>query len=723
MKDPKDILKEKQIEIPKGLAPEEIKKKLDDMDEAERLKRAAGEDVPLWEKQKPSFWVRNKRFLYPAAAAACVFIIFSLGMAAGRRGERNAASDVAMTDEAFEMASVETADEEPADVLQSDDKRVEEMDESAGEEASREKSFDKTTGETDYESAYAYFEKLKEERMQLQLAINEMDMGRTEEAEDISAEAEESAAVSSAKQAGAANESALAANVGAAAGSAEEEFFTDTNERTEGVQQGDIVKTDGKYIYVYEEQTEHIRIYKAEKGETSEVGGLPVSPNLVRGTEMYVSGDWLVLVGDDHGFNDAPGEYQTQIYVYDISEPENADFAYQLTQDGEYVSSRLTEGYLYTFSSKAPQLEQLDKKRPMTYVPEAGNRLLYSDELCIEQDCHVDRYMLVTSMALGEEDFTDRAGILAGSQTLYVSDSDIYMADRVYNWEQFYYGEDTRIVRLSYREGEIQKEATGRVPGFLLNDYCLDEQNGDLRLVVTYTDEGGRFNALYVLDKELKRVGVIKKLAEGETIRSARFMGDTAYFVTFRQTDPLFAVDLSKRDDPRIIGYLKIPGFSAYLHPLGDDLLLGVGYATSENGWEESLKLSVFDISDPADIRELDTEVIEEYRQASVLKDSRAFMYAPDDDSFGFAISDLNYEDGFMPEDAYLVYRYEKGSGFELKLFHEIEGAYGSGAMMDTRGVVIGDYLYVVTAGSGITSFDRKEYNVYQKNRGQNWEY
>ena len=235
-------------------------------------------------------------------------------------------------------------------------------------------------------------------------------------------------------------------------------------------------------------------------------------------------------------------------------------------------------------------------------------------------------------MDIAKGKYIDKKAVLAGSDTMYVSTDNIYLTDHNFSWSSFTYGEDTDILKISYDKGELEYEAKGSFPGYLNDDYSIDEYNGYIRLVTTYRDANyTQYNALYVYDTDLNKVSVIKNMAEGETIRSARFMGDTAYFVTFRNTDPLFAVDLSDPENPEITDYLKIPGFSAYLHPYGDNKLLGIGYDTDDTGWINCIKLSMFDISDPYNIEEEDTEVLYNYQQAGVLNDRRALMFNSED--------------------------------------------------------------------------------------------
>ena len=153
----------------------------------------------------------------------------------------------------------------------------------------------------------------------------------------------------------------------------------------------------------------------------------------------------------------------------------------------------------------------------------------------------------------------------------------------------------------------------------------------------------------------------IRPLASGETIRSARFLGDTGYFVTFRQTDPLFRVDLSDPASPKITGELKISGFSSYLHFYGENLLLGIGYEANETTGETTgIKLSMFDLSDPDEIREVNRIVIPGITWAPAIDDYKSILVDAEKNLIGF------YCDG-----RYLVYSYDSENGFDRMLVYD----------------------------------------------------
>ena len=193
-------------------------------------------------------------------------------------------------------------------------------------------------------------------------------------------------------------------------------------------------------------------------------------------------------------------------------------------------------------------------------------------------------------------------------------------------------------------------------------------------------------NSVYILDKDLKETGSIKNLAKDERVYSARFMGDVGYFVTFKETDPLFSVDLSDPENPKIMGELKIPGFSDYLHPYGKDKLLGIGMNVDEKTMStDGVKLTMFDISDPENVKEEQTYVIENVYYTDVAYDYKAALVDTEKNLIGFAADSEGGRE-------YYTFSYDEKQGFTCTMHEEING----NNMRITRGVYIEDTLYVV---------------------------
>ena len=332
-------------------------------------------------------------------------------------------------------------------------------------------------------------------------------------------------------------------------------------------------------------------------------------------------------------------------------------------------------------------------------------------------------YLVLVSIDLSRpSSLSDSRAILAGSSTYYVSPQNIYVAwyQPVYEIEPQGAGkvkDMTRLLRFSYRKGRFYAQAEGAVSGRLDSSFSMDEYKGMLRLVSTVQEydakeiiddrTGERLgydygaatetSGLYILDLSLDIKGKIEGLAEGEMIRSARFLGDTGYFVTFRQTDPLFAADLSDPDQPRILGELKVSGFSEYLHFYGENELLGLGMEADEaTGREQGMKLSMFDLTDPADLKEAARYSLKEYDYSEALWDHRAMLIDPEENIIGF--------EARGDKEKYLVFSYRDGAfARELEIDICIKDQGGSRA----RGTFIGDRFYLLFGNGAARAYDR----------------
>ena len=206
-------------------------------------------------------------------------------------------------------------------------------------------------------------------------------------------------------------------------------------------------------------------------------------------------------------------------------------------------------------------------------------------------------------------------------------------------------------------------------------------------------------NSVYVLDEELETIGSIENLAEDERIYSARFMGDTGYFVTFRETDPLFSVDLSDPKNPKIVGELKIPGFSDYLHFYGNNRLLGIGMNVDEKTMTtDGVKITMFDISDKTDVKEEDTYVLKNVYSTDVSYDYKAALVDWEKNLIGFA----GYTQGGQ---RYFLFEYDDEKGFVCNLEEDING----NGMRNPRGIYIEETLYVIQ-GNIIEAYSLKDY-------------
>lgn len=209
---------------------------------------------------------------------------------------------------------------------------------------------------------------------------------------------------------------------------------------------------------------------------------------------------------------------------------------------------------------------------------------------------------------------------------------------------------------------------------------------------------------MYVLDEELKTAGKLTGLAKGERIYAARFIGKTGYFVTYRNTDPLFTVDFSDPQHPEIIGELKVTGFSDYLHFWGDDRLLGIGLETDpESGETIGVKLSMFDISDPSDVKEEAKLILEDMQDSRALQDYKSVLVNKEKNMIALTVE--NYRNTYRED--FRVFSYQNGK-FASKIQRQLAAGYDAGRDICWRSLFAGDMLYLASAGKTI-AFDMRK--------------
>jgi uncharacterized secreted protein with C-terminal beta-propeller domain len=222
---------------------------------------------------------------------------------------------------------------------------------------------------------------------------------------------------------------------------------------------------------------------------------------------------------------------------------------------------------------------------------------------------------------------TNMTVLMGGASTMYVSTDNIYVTYPT--WDNG--GQYTSIYRVRVEGTQLTFEAKGSVPGQLLNQYSMDEYNGHFRVATNWRKES-QMNNVYVLNMSMAIVGKLEGLARNENLHSVRFMGDKCYLVTFQKVDPLFVIDVSQPTNPRVLGELKIPGYSDYLHPYDDTNLIGVGKETvaaeDDRAFYQGLKLSLFDVSNVNNPTQLAKYVIGDRGTDSLaLTEPKAFLF------------------------------------------------------------------------------------------------
>lgn len=473
--------------------------------------------------------------------------------------------------------------------------------------------------------------------------------------------------------------------------------YSKTNLQEAGVDEADIIKTDGKYLYVMK-ATGSVRMIRAE-GKTLEVEGTIMLEALNETPqEMYVDGDILNLIvtgsrttldSDDtqEDTYTANTENYTKIYTYDISDRSVPQLRGTVKQKGTYSTSRKNGDVIYLFTQFYPQIN--DVSQIDTYIPAVNGARLESGDIYLPEYQDTSSYLVVSSVSNRRPDeVIDKKAIVSAADNFYVSNDNIYIANA--NW-----GSDatmTQILKFSCQKGKIRAKGAADLKGFLNDSFSMNEYNGYLRIVLTDYSGDTQTNALYVLDDALEVCGSITDIAEGEEIRSARFLGDTGYFVTFKETDPLFSVDLSNPADPKVLGELKITGFSSYLHFYGENKLLGVGNEVDpETGAYTGIKLAMFDVSDPSNVKQLHKFVIKDTYDCPLFYDYKAAMIDTEKNVFGF-----------MCDSSYMIFRYDEGKGFENVFTENLGNSYYGSSYNGTQGIrgcFIDNSFYLIGGG------------------------
>ncbi|PWJ49123.1 beta-propeller domain-containing protein [Faecalicatena contorta] len=491
--------------------------------------------------------------------------------------------------------------------------------------------------------------------------------------------------------------------------------YSDTNIREEGVGEGDIVKTDGKNLYILNGQ--RIQIVSIEKQEMKQMATIRLEDDQYI-SEVYVKDEKLILVYTKTEYEDGKegygGTYKqyTVAETYDVSDTSKPKSIGKITQSGSFYTMRVSGDDVYILSNFYADTAA-GRTDIGAYIPQVQGKEIDSKNILLPQYVRGNQYTVISTFSLkdpGEK--KDNKAVFGNAGLVYVSKNNIYVCEAYYNSAESDVTQ-TCIRKVAYKDGKLEAVGQTRINGTLNDSFSIDEYKGNLRLVTTVssTGNGSGFpivlfneiapaenstkkdtNSLYILDEKLNETGKIEGLAEDERVYSARFMGDTGYFVTFKQVDPLFSVDLSNPKKPKIIGELKIPGFSDYLHPYGEGLLLGVGMDVDKTGtMTQGVKLSMFDISNPKDVKEVQKYILEDSYSTDISYNYKAALVSTDRNLIGFSA----YGQG----QSYYLFSYDKENGFK-NIFERELGGYS-----EARGIYSGNTFYIV-AGNTVESYN-----------------
>ncbi|MGI8384996.1 beta-propeller domain-containing protein [Robertmurraya sp. P23] len=479
-----------------------------------------------------------------------------------------------------------------------------------------------------------------------------------------------------------------------------------TNVQVQGIDEADIVKTDGEYIYQVVDG--RVNIISAKSAEKMEHMASIQFQQSFSPSQLFLDKGQLLIIGYSYEPKAvgkkiaadslyAPMNEMTSALVYDVKDPTKPTLEREISLEGYLSSARKIGSKVYLIANHFPQYWLLEDGDGVDLRPR------YSDSVNKEEATSASYDEIQYIPGSKEANFTTIAAFdlaepsqeakittyLGSGGQLYMSKENLYLA--LTNWRSAEerkeaFTPSTMIYKFGINQLDVTYQGNTEVVGTVLNQFSMDEHNGYFRVATTEGDSWDESkpskNHLIVFDKDLKQVGALSDLAKGERIYSARFMGDRIYIVTFKETDPLFVIDASEPSNPTILGELKIPGFSNYLHPYDENHIIGFGYdtklVTMEGDKEprvltEGVKLSLFDITDVSNPKEKFTEIIGGRGTYSPLNyDHKALLYNRGNGLFAFPINVYEsvkgneYEQKFIFQGAY-VYNVSVDKGFSLK--------------------------------------------------------
>ena len=531
--------------------------------------------------------------------------------------------------------------------------------------------------------------------------------------------------------------------------------YSETNVQVEGVDEPDIVKTDGNYLYLVTSSSVIIvQAYPPEQAVI--VATIPLVENATI-SNLFVNQDRLILLGTSWEYPSYNGGYReyywwggtstTLIHIYDISQRDNPTIYQEIEVDGWYVDARMIDDYVYVVSTESSyDVYYVLEDNTTLNIPQIrvdGETANISAESIHYVDIpeRLDTMTHILSVDLDTKEITQESYLLGSSHTMYMSADNLFLVYTKYTYDYPLFrgggNEDTTIIhKIAIDQGDISYTAQGEVPGRILNQFSMDEYDGFFRIATTighsWSSDTQSTNNIYILDEALQRISEIEDIAPGEEIYSARFMGERAYLVTFKKIDPFFTIDLSDPYHPEILGKLKIPGYSDYLQPYDEDHIIGIGKETVEPleeeqewrnidfAWYQGLKIALFDVSDFDNPQEIAKVVIgDRGTDSPALSDHKAFLFDKEKELLVIPVSLYTIDDEIKQQQgnytgsmygeytfqgAY-VYNLNLEDGFTLqgRVTHMDEddmlksGFYPEYASSIMRSLYIEDYLYTIS--------------------------
>lgn len=528
--------------------------------------------------------------------------------------------------------------------------------------------------------------------------------------------------------------------------SKESEYST-TNIQVENVDEADIVKTDGEYIYSITD--EEVIITKVLEDGNVEI--ISKITNIGTPEDILLNDNKIIVISDNYN---SPIN-KTQIDVFDIADRALPKKIKQINTSFDYYTSRMIDNNIYIFSTGKLEIQEDNKIKSIYSCDNKDMDLPYNKISYIKENIS-SKMTSVLSFDLNNLNDIEFNGMMMDLDNAYISENNIYIVEEKYEGksgnsspqirdmfgykgifglfdnenENNSYGNYTTIYKFGINGKDINYLAKVKEKGATLNQFSMDEYEGNLRITL---NDSNVENKLCVFDGNLKKIGEINGIAPGEKIYSTRFINERAYMVTYKTIDPLFVIDLSDPTTPKILGELKIPGYSTYLHPYDENHIIGIGNdtkttvtrnsqgkVTSERTTITGMKMALFDVTDVNNPKELySTKIGDSRTYSSILDNHKALLFSKEKGLLAIPINNyssninvtVNSDDvtsnnvtssmkSKKTQSGYLVYNINLENGFEQKgmITHDTKNTYSYYySNQDVRGIYINDILYTIS--------------------------
>ena len=480
--------------------------------------------------------------------------------------------------------------------------------------------------------------------------------------------------------------------------------YSKTNTQVQGVDEADIVKTDGTYIYYL--TNEKLTIINTENASQMKEMSTIKFDETFTPEEIFLNNDKIIVIGKRYEYDKTERKigidedflypnYMDKTYtsakLYNVKDKTNPTLERTVEVEGDYLTARMIGSNVYIASNKYMYYAYICNTYKSTELNEDDFKPHYLDTATsnetksINFDCiyyipefEDTNYLNIVAFNITNNQEANVESYLGAGEEIYASKENLYVTKTKYDYERKNKTSiTTEIYKFNLTNANCTFAKAGDVPGSVLNQFSMDECNGYFRIATTDStswNSESNTNNLYVLNENLETIGKIEGLAKGERIYSVRFMGNRAYMVTFVETDPLFVIDLSNPTTPTVLGELKIPGYSKYLHPYDETHLIGIGedtevvnYGYGDRVVTNGMKMAMFDVTDPNNPQELyNVKIGEKGTYSELLYNHKALLFSKEKNIIAFPISitDNDYKVTFQGA---IVYGVSLEKGFELK--------------------------------------------------------